>query len=145
MVLYGWWKPTPGLLPRKFHGWRSLVVYSLWGCKELDTAEQLHLYFPALFCVPKFSVMTCTIFNNQEKINNKNDISGVQFVNSYDCVPKPNRFWLSVTQTKNTWNFLKTSEFWNDITSFCTWCFPWEHVSSTPVLQQAAFAGDNFR
>ena len=35
-------QPTPVLLPRKFHGWRSLVGYSLWGCKELDTAEQLH-------------------------------------------------------------------------------------------------------
>ena len=25
----------------KFHGQRSLVGYSLWGCKELDTTEQL--------------------------------------------------------------------------------------------------------
>ena len=24
------WQPTPVLLPRKFHGWRSLVGYSLW-------------------------------------------------------------------------------------------------------------------
>ena len=23
-------------LPRKSHGWRSLVSYSSWGCKELD-------------------------------------------------------------------------------------------------------------
>ena len=34
--------PTPVLLPRKFHGWRSLVGYSPWGCKELDMTEQLH-------------------------------------------------------------------------------------------------------
>ena len=26
-------QPTPGLLPRKFHGWRSLVGYSPWGCR----------------------------------------------------------------------------------------------------------------
>ena len=26
----------------KSHGWRSLVGYSLWGPKELDTTEQLH-------------------------------------------------------------------------------------------------------
>ena len=25
------WQPTPVLLPRKFHGWRSLVGYSPWG------------------------------------------------------------------------------------------------------------------
>ena len=35
-----WW-PTPGVLPGKFHGQRSLVGYSPWGPKELDTTEQL--------------------------------------------------------------------------------------------------------
>ena len=37
------WQPTPLLLPGKFHGRRSLVGYSPWGRKELDTTEQLHL------------------------------------------------------------------------------------------------------
>ena len=27
------------LLPGKSHGWRSLVSYSPWGCKELDMME----------------------------------------------------------------------------------------------------------
>ena len=35
-------QPTPVLLPRKFHGWRSLVGYSPWGRKESDTTERLH-------------------------------------------------------------------------------------------------------
>ena len=44
------WQLTPVLLPGKFHGWRSLVDYSPWGRKELDTTEWLHflsffLYF----------------------------------------------------------------------------------------------------
>ena len=30
------------LLPGKSHGWRSIVGYSPWGCKELDTTEWLH-------------------------------------------------------------------------------------------------------
>ena len=34
------WQPTPVLLPGKFHGQRSLVGYSRWGCKESDTTEQ---------------------------------------------------------------------------------------------------------
>ena len=36
------WQPTSVLLPGEFHGQRSLVVYSPWGHKELDTTEQLH-------------------------------------------------------------------------------------------------------
>ena len=33
------WQPTPVLLPRKSHGWRSLVGCSPWGCEESDTTE----------------------------------------------------------------------------------------------------------
>ena len=35
------WQPTPVFLPGKSHGQRSLVGYSPWACKELDTTEQL--------------------------------------------------------------------------------------------------------
>ena len=35
------WQPTPVFLPGKFHGQRSLMGCSPWGCKELDTIEQL--------------------------------------------------------------------------------------------------------
>ena len=37
--------PTPVLLPRKSHGWRSLVGCSPWGRHELDTTEWLHFHF----------------------------------------------------------------------------------------------------
>ena len=36
------WQPTPVLLPGKFHGWRDLVGYSPWGCKESDATKRLH-------------------------------------------------------------------------------------------------------
>ena len=36
------WQPTPVCLPGKFHGQRSLVGYSPYGCKELDTTEHHH-------------------------------------------------------------------------------------------------------
>ena len=39
------WHPTPGLLPGKSHGQRSLVGCSLWGCKESDMTEHLHFHF----------------------------------------------------------------------------------------------------
>ena len=39
------WQPTPVFLPGKFHGQRSLVGFSPWGCKnvghDLVTKEQL--------------------------------------------------------------------------------------------------------
>ena len=37
------WQLTTGFWPGEFHGQRSLVVYSPWGGKELDTTEQLTL------------------------------------------------------------------------------------------------------
>ena len=33
------WQPPPVFLPEEFHGQRSLMGYSAWGCKELDTTE----------------------------------------------------------------------------------------------------------
>ena len=35
------WPPTPVFLPGEFRGWRSLVGYSPWGHKELDTTEMI--------------------------------------------------------------------------------------------------------
>ena len=35
------WQRTPGFLPGKSYGQRSLVGYSPWGHKKLDTTEQL--------------------------------------------------------------------------------------------------------
>ena len=37
------WLPTPVILPREFHGQRSLVGYSPWSCKELDMTER-HIF-----------------------------------------------------------------------------------------------------
>ena len=40
-ILENKWQPTPVFLLGKPHGQRSLAGYSPWGCKELDTTEQL--------------------------------------------------------------------------------------------------------
>ena len=37
------WQPTPVFLPGESHGQKSMVGYSPWACKELDTTEQLTL------------------------------------------------------------------------------------------------------
>ena len=38
------WQPSPVLMPGKSHGWRSLVGYSPWGRKGLDTSKRLHFF-----------------------------------------------------------------------------------------------------
>ena len=35
------WQPTPVFLPGKSHGQKSLVGYSLWGCKQSDMTERM--------------------------------------------------------------------------------------------------------
>ena len=35
---------TPVFMPEKTHGWRSLVGYSPWGCKELDATKHTHTH-----------------------------------------------------------------------------------------------------
>ena len=53
------WHPTPVLLPGKSHGQRSLVGYSPWGYKELDTTERLHFTFTSLHQIhPQLSVVS---------------------------------------------------------------------------------------
>ena len=44
------WHPTPGLLPGKSHGWRSLVGCSPWGLQESDMTERPHFHF-SLSCI----------------------------------------------------------------------------------------------
>ena len=44
------WQPTPVFLPVKSHRWRSLVGYSPWARKELDTTERLHQLLLCHFC-----------------------------------------------------------------------------------------------
>ena len=49
------WQCVPVFLPGKFHGQRSLVVYSSWGHKESDMTELLnsitHVFYVSLFIV----------------------------------------------------------------------------------------------
>ena len=47
----------PVLLPGKFHGQRSLVGYSPWGCKELDTTERLHFTSSYMYVLFAFEIL----------------------------------------------------------------------------------------
>ena len=38
------WQPSPVFLSGEFHGQRSLVGYSPWGCKESDMTERLSFF-----------------------------------------------------------------------------------------------------
>ena len=45
------WQPTPVFLHGESHGQRSLVGYSPWGCKELDTTEHTHTICLLIFLI----------------------------------------------------------------------------------------------
>ena len=51
------WQPTPVFLP-EFHGQRSLVGYSPWGCTELDTTEQALMHTHRIY-INKFCEQLC--------------------------------------------------------------------------------------
>ena len=44
------WQSTPGSLPRKFHGQRSLAGYNPWSSKESDTAEHTCILLELVEC-----------------------------------------------------------------------------------------------
>ena len=50
------WQSTPELFAGKSHGWRSLIGYSPWGCKESDTTERFHFHFQTMVEVMKIMV-----------------------------------------------------------------------------------------
>ena len=45
LLLAAKWQSTPVFLPGESYGQRSLVGYSSWGRKELDTTERLNLTY----------------------------------------------------------------------------------------------------
>ena len=50
------WQPTPVFWPGESHGWRNLVGYSPWGCKDSDTTEWLHVLFLSVLQSPQMHV-----------------------------------------------------------------------------------------
>ena len=57
------WQPIPVFSPGEFHGQRSLVGYSPWGCKHQDMTEQLKL----TYLKPKFQYKHLTIVMNSKQ------------------------------------------------------------------------------
>ena len=62
------WQPTPVLVPRKSHGWRSLVGCSPWGHEESDTTERLPFHF-SLSCIGEGNgnPLQCSCLENPRK------------------------------------------------------------------------------
>ena len=78
------WKPTSVFLPGKSHGQRSLVGYSPWGHKELDTTEWLHFqshFLSGWWMLTKLIVIISNIL--------------IYIVEWLFCIPEINVIWLS--------------------------------------------------
>ena len=46
------------ILAGRFHGWRSMVGYNPWGCRELYTTERLHFHFSLYPAMEEFGILT---------------------------------------------------------------------------------------
>ena len=59
-------QPTPIFLPEEFHGQRSLMGYTPWGCKESDMIERITLSLSwQLLVIIIFLIMNLnTVFHN---------------------------------------------------------------------------------
>ena len=82
------WLPTPVFLPGGFPGERSLVGYSPWNCKELDTTEQL-TFWCQYSAVAHFKLTSFIRLN--EKLKNTHSwllrgrMSQLQCISDYFC------------------------------------------------------------
>ena len=55
---------TPGFWPEEFHGQRSLVGYSPWGHKKLDTTERLSLSLTHIHCIYLWASLLILVVKN---------------------------------------------------------------------------------
>ena len=74
------WQPTPVFSPGEPRGQRSLASYTPWGCKELDTTEQLSAAHTELntqgITVPKLGYFHMVLRLWAIRISNSGGISG---------------------------------------------------------------------
>ena len=105
-ILYWWrrqWHPTPALLPGKSHGQKSLVGYSPWGRKELDTTEQLPFHC-SLSCIGE---------------GNGNPLQ-------FSCLENPRdggAWWAAVSGVAQSQTRLKRLSSSSSSSSILYWCF----------------------
>ena len=101
---YKQWHPTPVLLPRKSHGWRSLVACSPWGRWGSDTTERLHFHF-LLSCIGE---------------GNGNPLQ-------CSCLENPRdggAWWAAVYEVAQSWTRLKwLSSSQSEVCLLCFTCF----------------------
>jgi len=60
------WQPTSVFLPGEFHGWRSLMGYKPWSCKESHMSERIrYTYHYQLF----FTIRVCRVWRYSKFIH----------------------------------------------------------------------------
>ena len=82
-------QPTPVFLPGKSHGQRSLVGYSPWGRKELDTTERLHFSLSVYLKIMFNSSASCIstpLFHKDKSKMKEQDAGKKSWVNSFHMV-----------------------------------------------------------
>ena len=73
------WQPTLVHLPRKFHGWRSLVGYGPWGHKESDTSNFTCCWFRWMYLSFSPLVFASLLFSATCKVSSDNTVVFLHF------------------------------------------------------------------
>ena len=104
------WHSTPVLLPRKSHGWRSLVGRSPWGHWGSDTTEGLHFHF-SLSCVGEGNgnPLQCSCLENPRDW-------GAWWAAVYGVAQSPTQLkWPSSSKSNLIWNDLNPWQIHVDV------------------------------
>ena len=129
------WQPTPVFLPGEFHGQRSLAGHSLWGCKELDTSEQLTLTHS---CAPSLVLGICSSCHSEVAL--WFPLYHTHWLTLRDSTGRYGSVWSSlhalppkISATKANKNSLMKSENQQQGRAFGCWVFAFvSHTSCIP-------------
>ena len=108
--------PTPVLLPRKSHGWRSLVGCSPWGRYESYTTEWLPIHFSlSHFGEGNGNPLQCSCLENPRD-------GGARWAAIYGVTQSQTRLkWLSSSSIVRIIFFFYSSTCWCDVSYGLIW------------------------
>ena len=111
------WQATPVLLPRKSHGWRSLVGCSPWGRYASDATERLHFHF--------------SLSHNGEGNGNPLQCSCLEIPGTGEPGGLPS---MGSHRIGHDWSDLAAAAAWLVFLGLIKWIFWWEFFNAAELI-----------